>query len=211
MKESAPNKITSKMLKEINSKNEYIICQKVMMRYKIMKLRAKISYSALIKEMTIHELLISQIQKSYTELSHGKDDYLKQSEQEACVFQAIMDGEEGILAKLIEMKHFKRLEKDIVTKGLSHDERVVHVKVWKNGRQIESKIDLGKNVSKMKEVQNLFRKGQAADLFRDVVIDKKSELESEMMYKEYVKVKYNLNKNKVMLNKLNLMTNFKIV
>ena len=31
------------------------------MRYKIMKLRAKISFSALMKEMTIHELFVSQI------------------------------------------------------------------------------------------------------------------------------------------------------
>ena len=82
LKECAPNKITSQTLKEINSKNEYFICQKVMMRYKIMKLRAKISYSALVKEMTIHELFVFQIKKSYTELIHLAYNYrdLKKSE-----------------------------------------------------------------------------------------------------------------------------------
>lgn len=67
-RENGKSKLTSKKLKEINLKNEYHICQKVMMRYKIMKLRAKISFAALMKEMTIHELFVSQIHKSFTEI-----------------------------------------------------------------------------------------------------------------------------------------------
>ena len=105
-----------------------------------MKLRAKISFAALMKEMTIHELFVSQIHKSFTEIidrsaRHWQSrEKTTNKEQEECVLQAILDGEEGILAKLIEMKHFKKLATEVITKGLSHDERVVHVKVWKNGR-----------------------------------------------------------------------------
>ena len=161
-KENEESKLTSKKLKEINLKNEHHICQKVMMRYKIMKLRAKISFAALMKEMTIHELLVSQIHKSFTEIidqsAHGKEKTTNE-EQEECVLQAILDGEEGILAKLIEMKHFKKLATEVITKGLAHEEKVVHVKVWKNGREIESTLDLGKNIKTMRAVQKLFRKG----------------------------------------------------
>jgi hypothetical protein len=50
---------------EIIASNEHHLFQKVMMKYKVMRIRAKISFMALQKRMTIYELFISTIQSSY--------------------------------------------------------------------------------------------------------------------------------------------------
>ena len=57
MQRNSCKRIPTVKLQEINIANEYEINQQVMMRYKIMKMRAKISFTALQKQVTISELL----------------------------------------------------------------------------------------------------------------------------------------------------------
>ena len=47
--------------------------RKVLMKYKIMRVRAKISYQALVSRMTIKELYLNSILKCYEELVSAKE------------------------------------------------------------------------------------------------------------------------------------------
>lgn len=51
--------------RKINARSEYLIYKKVLLKYKIMIVRSKISYQALINRMTILELFCTQILSSY--------------------------------------------------------------------------------------------------------------------------------------------------
>ena len=76
------------------------------MRYKIMKMRAKISFTALQKQMTISELITQQILTSYTEIHSN---LLKYSSQEEEVFDAIENGAVGLIRNLVLLKDIKRV------------------------------------------------------------------------------------------------------
>lgn len=52
-------------VKKIIACNEHKFYQKVLMKYKIMTIRGKISYIACLKMMTIKELIVKQIKTSY--------------------------------------------------------------------------------------------------------------------------------------------------
>ena len=54
--------------KEIQKKHEHELFRKVLLKYKIMRIRSKISFMALEKRMTVFELFVITIKKSYLEL-----------------------------------------------------------------------------------------------------------------------------------------------
>ena len=60
------------MMKDI----ELILLQKTMVKYTIMKIRSKISFSAFIKRITIQELILNQILKSYSHFYDEPDDLM---------------------------------------------------------------------------------------------------------------------------------------
>ena len=65
------NGIISKMkLFQIDQMNQQIIYQKIFVKYKVIELRLKISFSAMSKGLTIQELFLKQIIKSYYALKH---------------------------------------------------------------------------------------------------------------------------------------------
>ena len=77
------------------------------MRYKIMKMRAKISFTALQKQVTISELLTQQILSSYAEIYEKG---VKNISQEQEVFDAIVKGESSLIKKLVLLRNFKNVD-----------------------------------------------------------------------------------------------------
>ena len=100
------------------------------MRYKIMKMRAKISFTALQKQMTIAELLTRQILKSYGEIHENGP---KWSGQEEEVFDAIINGERGLIKNLVIVRNFKRVEQEKLREVLQGKEEKEVVHQVKNG------------------------------------------------------------------------------
>ena len=56
--------------REIIQKNEHSLFRKVYMKYLILKVRAKISYMAFVKKMTVIELFATTILNSYETLKN---------------------------------------------------------------------------------------------------------------------------------------------
>ena len=81
-----------------------------MMRFKMIKIRSKISFIALEKRMSLNELFFKTILKTYeTQSVWGtliEDEFHKKQLQE--VFEAVMRGEDKIFTKLIAMRSFEK-------------------------------------------------------------------------------------------------------
>ena len=60
--------ISECMMLSIKTTNEHKVFRKVYIKYLIMRVRAKISFMALVKRLTIVELFLRAIEKSYTEI-----------------------------------------------------------------------------------------------------------------------------------------------
>jgi len=85
---------------EILSSIEYSVYKKVHFKYKVIKVRAKISFSALQKRMTIQELFLNTIQTTYKKLViQGQLDGPSEDQQQADnnLYNAVMRGERGCI------------------------------------------------------------------------------------------------------------------
>ena len=79
---------------------EYGVYKKVHFKYKVIKIRAKISFSALQKRMTIHELFLNTIYATYKKLViQGQLDGPSEDQQQADnnLYNAVMRGEKGCI------------------------------------------------------------------------------------------------------------------
>lgn len=65
--------ISESKKQEIRERSEYTVYRRVYLKYQILKIRHKISYSAFQKKMTIPEMLVTQILDSYdTSVAEGR-------------------------------------------------------------------------------------------------------------------------------------------
>lgn len=92
---------------QIIQKNEFNLYRKVFLKYQIMKIRAKISFMALQKCMTVAELILDAIKRTYYEqASFGTQ---KLSFQELAyhesIFKALQRGEKGVLKLVVGMNN----------------------------------------------------------------------------------------------------------
>jgi len=98
------NTISKLSERKIIQANEHNVYQRILMKYKIMVVRAKISYIACQKSLTIKELIVKAILRSYEQLE--AEGYIKVSSQEKIkndeLFNSLIKGENGILRKIVK-------------------------------------------------------------------------------------------------------------
>lgn len=90
---------------QISQKNEFLLYRKVFLKYQVMKIRAKISFMALEKSMTIVELIVDSIKRTFYEqaaLGHQQLSFNKLAHHEA-IFKALQQGEKNVLRLIIKM------------------------------------------------------------------------------------------------------------
>jgi hypothetical protein len=66
--ETGKSLVSESVLYNIKQTNEHRLFRKVYLKYLIMRIRAKISFMALERRMTVVELIIATIMKSYQEV-----------------------------------------------------------------------------------------------------------------------------------------------
>ena len=93
----------------IKQTNEHKLFRKVYLKYLIMRIRAKISFMALQRRMTIVELIIHTIMKSYKELNRNAESYEQELRNDS-TFHGLVKGEiKGFFRNIIEfnMEHIR--------------------------------------------------------------------------------------------------------
>ena len=155
--------------------NLHDLNRKVMLKYKIMKIRAKISFMALKSQKTIVELLVDQILKTHKDLldlghirpacCHGEE-----------IFKAINRGEQKIMSKIVMLgkKQCRNYTQADICKALSRSEDIIKVQVVKNGKIEYKTLDVAENGVKEGQIKNLLQIDSCFDIFRD--LDKKANL-----------------------------------
>lgn len=98
--------VSDSVMYNIKQTNEHVLFRKVYLKYLIMRIRAKISFMALERRMTIVELMITTIFKSYREIQHmgiyPKESYEQETRHES-ILQGLIKGEiKGFFRNIIE-------------------------------------------------------------------------------------------------------------
>ena len=98
--------ISDSVMYNIKQTNEHTLFRKIYLKYMIMRIRAKISFMALEKRMTIVELLITEIFKSYQQIQHlglCTAETYEQEKKNDSVFLGLIRGEiKGFFKNIIE-------------------------------------------------------------------------------------------------------------
>lgn len=70
----------------------------------------------------------------------------------------------------------------------SNEKEVIEVR--KNGVMMSMKIDPNKNKAKEDEVQQILKKNECCDIFRDLVFDKEHQIYDQKNYQDFIKYKF---------------------
>ena len=123
--------------------NLHDLNQKVMLKYKIMKIRAKISYMALKSQKTIVELIVDQILKTHKELEDSGQITIAADHGEE-IYKAIIRGENKIMSKIVLLgrQKCKNYTQADIYNHLCKTEDIVSVEIMKNGKIEHRTMDM---------------------------------------------------------------------
>ena len=206
---------------QLIQQNEQAVFRKVLMKYKIMRIRSKISFIALQKSMTVVELIIDSIIRTYHErvadglifvgptLAALQDD----------VYMTMIRGDTGVLKRLVHMRAQEdvnlltesRCLKAKLENTKKKQEDVQVIKVIKDGVAKNFKINFDRNKTKEKEIVKILEKEQCLDIFKDAVVDKKTELFKDSNHQQFIKYKFKRKGREIQYNKIKLFMNMKLI
>lgn len=150
---------------------------------------------ALQKCMTVSELILDSIKRTYYEqASFGYQSLNFQilACQEG-IFKALQRGEKGVLKKIVAMNNQTSTliatarKNEIMSKMQKvkiNSKEVIAVR--KNGVMKSMKIDPDKNKAKEDEIQQILKKNECCDIFRDLLFDKEHQIYDQKNYQDFI-------------------------
>lgn len=194
--------------------NEYNFFQKIFMKYKIMTIRAKISFMALEKCMTVVELVVSAILKSYQQLVAQGSIEVSTAERRKNkeVFFAIIKGERGVLKKIINNSALQEEMEPHVLKNLeelrNYKPNVEKFTVKRFGVPKTEKINIDLNDEQEARIQKILAKDQCMDIFKE---KNQTLKDKSMSHQAFIQYKFNKKSRELILSKLTLMLKLKLI
>lgn len=172
-KEKAIKQFTPKQEHIFTYQNMHVLLNKVYFRYQIMKIRQKISYHAYLKNMTINELFLAQIIKTFNVFLNCGDIKLCSvtKEREQRISKLINEGSASILtvfqiAEELQNKNHHHHHHD---KGDHHHKHSFVREVYKDvcGMTKVKIIRKDEEEQKLRALNRLFSRDSILDIFRD--------------------------------------------
>ena len=170
---------------------DHEIMRKVALKYSIIKLRYKLSFTAFEKQETIGELFFRRILRSYHDLVKQKDVPSKITLKEANrQYDECIRGTIGSTLKMISFKHV----------GIDYRNKMMKL-------PDEEEIEY---TAKHRKIKQIFAHSKCFDIFKNIRINDRS-LYGEQSKERFVRYKSKLCELVEMLNKLNLVIQLKAV
>ena len=207
---------------QIMSSNEYMVYKKVCLKYTIMRVRSKISYTALYNRQTVCELFMNTIRQCFSMLTWQKwlipqSDEKEKRDQD--LYNAVIRGEPDCLKKLIK-HNSHNIKNDTLhenIKKLEDEEKlepeakknVEKIYVKKHGRFERLRIDHDKNRAKQLEICDILKKDNCLDIFRDAFLEAPSDDQNRLA--KFTAYKFKRKSRVYIYNKLRLLLNLGIL
>lgn len=183
-------------------------------KYKIFRVRQKISYHAFLKRMTISEIFLDQVKSTFDTFAHaGVIDLNSKDKKTLDEFEKLLSGNiTKCLNIIVRINYKKVLERqrkegmccqqldDFMKQDIEEQPSEV-IQVKKGGKMVNVVVDPDLNQQKQAHVNMMLDKTKCHDIFNDVTIDKMPMYEQQSIKRQ---LKYKSKKSKLDLQMMKL-------